>query len=202
MRLALLVACMGILGGGDTTGAQSAGMSSQALRQIDALLTQKAQRPPAQRKVDSSLVPAARMRRRETVANGVPRLRRTVEADDTVTVDVTGDVTGVLLADILTLGGTIVATVPRYERIRVRLPLEQVDAAAAQATDDALPVTAVTGQAEEGSEGTARLEIVFDLTPCVRDQLRHAPRLNEEPPEEERRAEERQEEHAPDGEPD
>ena len=101
-------------------------------RQIEALLAEKAQRTPAQRKVSSHLLHAARVARGEEIAGGSAlRLSAVaVAADGTVLVDVRAGVTPAVLARIEALGGSVLSSVPRYDAVRARLPLAAVEALA------------------------------------------------------------------------
>ena len=54
---------------------QSGGLSPQVAAQMDALMAEKASRTPAQRKMDSQLVYAAKMARGEQIAPNVATLR-------------------------------------------------------------------------------------------------------------------------------
>ena len=129
--------CWGLLGavlavpllvgpvGAQQTSAQAGGeLAVKTVRQIEALLAEKAQRTPTQRKVSSQLLPA-----RQAQGYGVARLPAPVEvaADEMVTVDIRADVTPEVLARIRSLGGTVINSVPRYRAIRARLPLSAVE---------------------------------------------------------------------------
>ena len=109
------------------TSAQASGkLPVKAVRQIEALLTAKAQRTPVQRKVSSQLLDA----RRE--AGVVRRQARFASAtDEMVTVDIRTDVTPEVLSRIRTLGGTVINSVGRYRAIRARLPIAAVEKLAA-----------------------------------------------------------------------
>ena len=108
------------------------GLPPALVRQIEAAMTEKAQRTPAQRKVSSQLLHAARIARGDELAGGAAARLTAVEvaADGTVAVDVRADVTPDLLARIDALGGTVLNSVPRYRAVRARLPLAAVEALA------------------------------------------------------------------------
>ena len=99
-----------------------------ALRQIEALMAEKAQRTPAQQKVSSQLLHEQRMRRGETIP-AEASLRRSIEvaSDGTVIVDIRAEVTADLLARINEVGGAVVNSLPADREIRARLPLDVVD---------------------------------------------------------------------------
>jgi hypothetical protein len=110
----------------------ASGLPPEALRQIEALMAEKAQRTPAQQKVSSRLLHEQRLRRGDTIAGGVA-LRRSVDvaADGTVTVDIRADVTPEVLAQIRGEGGDVINAVPAHRAIRARLPLDRLEAIAA-----------------------------------------------------------------------
>ncbi len=103
-------------------------LPAKAMRQIETLLEAKEQRTPAQRKVISQLLDAARQLPEPTVSD------RQLAADpdamaesEWVTVDIRADVTPAVLARIRALGGTVVNSVPKYQTIRARLPLAALE---------------------------------------------------------------------------
>ena len=132
----------------------------QAVRQIKALLAEKAQRTPAQRKVSSQFLEAQRTPPRRTVnrqlldeqrtptrqklnsqlqdalraplqkptAAGASRLQTTdLDAkNERVMVDIRADVTPAVLTRIRELGGTVIASVSKYQAIRAQIPLRAV----------------------------------------------------------------------------
>jgi hypothetical protein len=107
-----------------------------ALRQIRALIAEKSARNDAQRRLDSQLILELHRRRGHAIARTVPGLSTTIETDAEggTLVDITADVSGTLLARIETLGGTVLSQHPRYRAIRARLPLESLEALAADAS--------------------------------------------------------------------
>jgi hypothetical protein len=107
------------------------GLPAEAVRQIEALMADKAQRTAAQHKVSSRLLHEQRIRRGDTIAGGVS-LRRSVDvdADGTVTIDIRADVTPDVLARIREVGGAVINAVPAYRAIRARLPLDRIEALA------------------------------------------------------------------------
>ena len=154
----LLGAVLAILLLAGPAGAQQP--PARAVRQIEALLAEKAQRTPAQRKVSTQLLEAQRTPAQPTVnspllddrrtplrkptAAGTFRLQVTDpdvnneregtdgEAnDERVMVDIRADVTPAVLKRIRDLGGTVISSVPKYEAIRAQLPLRAVEMLAA-----------------------------------------------------------------------
>ena len=104
---------------GDKTARSGGTLPEKAVRQIEALLGEKEQRTPAQRKVGSQLLDAWQR------ARGQPAPHELVE------VDIRADVTPEVLARIRALGGTVINSVPRYRSIRAQLPLSAVTTLAA-----------------------------------------------------------------------
>ena len=101
----------------------------QAIRQIDALLADKATRTPAQRKMSSDLIYENRMRRGEAITPAVPALRTgvAVSPDGSVLVDLSADVTDALVNAITAVGGTVVSRVAQFDSLRARLPMVEVE---------------------------------------------------------------------------
>ena len=104
-------------------------LSPALVRQLEALMAEKAQRTPAQQKVSSHLLTAERIRRGEPIAGGVVLGQSAVEVGPggMVTVDVRADVTPEVLVRIDALGGSVINSVPKYRAIRARLPLAAVE---------------------------------------------------------------------------
>ena len=104
-----------------------------ARAQIDAVLVEKAERTPVQRKISSHLLYADRMRRGEPAVRGITFRRSPVEVapDGRVELDIRADVTDSLRATIETLGGTVLNSVPSFRAIRASLPLDRVETVAA-----------------------------------------------------------------------
>ncbi len=108
-------------------------LPEKAVRQIKAMLTTKAQRTSAQRKVSSQLLDAARsVQLPETAgsaqqppAPAVSARQQAADADvdaERVMVDIRADVTPTVLKRIRDLGGTVSSSVPKYQAIRAQLP--------------------------------------------------------------------------------
>ena len=103
-------------------------------RQIEALLAQKAQRTPAQRKLSSQLLDMVGSQQPQASEGGAHRR----DSDKPtlaklVTVDIRADVTPAVLAHIRALGGTVINSVPKYRAIRAELPLNALERLAALA---------------------------------------------------------------------
>ena len=112
-------------------------LPEKAVRQIKAMLTTKAQRTSAQRKVSSQLLDAARsVQLPETAgsaqqppAPAVSARQQAADADvdaERVMVDIRADVTPAVLTRIRELGGTVINSVPKYQAIRAQIPLRAV----------------------------------------------------------------------------
>ena len=108
-------------------------LSPSALAQISALDAEKTARTPTQRKIDSQLLYALKGMRHQAIAPGVATLRTTVTPDNAgmVTADIDARVNGVLLKQILRLGGAIINNFPQQNAIHASIPLSQVETIAA-----------------------------------------------------------------------
>jgi hypothetical protein len=108
-------------------------ISANVRQQISALMAEKAARTPAQRKMDSNLIYAAKMARGEQVAAGLDRLEVDVPStgDGRVVVDITAKVDGALLARLKELGAEVLISHPQYRSIRAEVSLDTVEAIAA-----------------------------------------------------------------------
>ncbi len=120
---------LGALGPRTAQAQLAAPDSAKIQRQLDAIRQDKEARPPAQRKIHSSLLYAAREATTGKALSSVPSLRSnvTVETDGRVKVKITADVTPELLATIKTQGGTVIASYPAYRAIYARLPLASLE---------------------------------------------------------------------------
>ncbi|HSD26404.1 MAG TPA: hypothetical protein VLL75_03825, partial [Vicinamibacteria bacterium] len=119
-----------------TSAAQD--LAPQAVEQIQALLEEKAARTPVQQRIDSQLLAAARMRRGQPVARGIPRLesvwgRVRRLPGDRVLVDIRADVDDALLARLAGLGARVESAFPEYRAVRAEIPLDRVEPIAALA---------------------------------------------------------------------
>ncbi len=133
--LAGLVAAGLLLSSPAPTRAQLADASSlppEAVRQIEAILAEKAQRTPAQQKVSSNLLRELRVRRGDApMAAAALRRSALVSPDGMADVDIAADVTPDLLARIGAAGGSLVSSVARYGAVRARIPLAALESIAA-----------------------------------------------------------------------
>ena len=113
-------------------------LSPAVERQIRALLSEKASRTPAQSKMDSHLVHAARILRGESLDPDYPTPRDALgtlllDSRNYVEVDIRADVNPDLLALIGSLGGTVESAFPEYESIRATVPLVTLERIAGRA---------------------------------------------------------------------
>lgn len=104
-------------------------IKESALRQIEALLLEKMQRTPAQRKLDSSLIYAIKAHRGDTLLTELPefQLSAPVRADGTVLVDITASIDPSLVNLIQALDGEVINQFAQYDSIRAELPLMQLE---------------------------------------------------------------------------
>ena len=107
-------------------------LSPQVSAQIDALMAEKLARTPAQRKMDSNLIYAAKMARGERIALNVSTMRVTFSDVNArgVVVDVRADVSDRLLDQLRKLGADVIS-VSVYRSIRLRIGTGQLEALAA-----------------------------------------------------------------------
>lgn len=117
--------------------AQNRALSAGAQRQISGLLAEKAARTPAQQKMSSHLVHAAKILRRQPVHPDYPVPPDAIasvrlDAQNRVTVDMNADVTPELLAAIGNAGGTVFNSYPEFRALRARLPLLAVEQVASR----------------------------------------------------------------------
>lgn len=94
-------------------------LSDEAIRQIETLQAEKASRSPAQKKMDSQLVHAARILRGKAIA-GAPKLQPAlkVRGDGRVLVDMDATVSDALLERIKAGGGQVIVSVPELKAVR------------------------------------------------------------------------------------
>ena len=112
----------------DRSPVDGGGLPLAAVRRIEAAMAAKARRTPAQRKIGSQLLDAAR--------DGSPAPALEADAGGRVLVDITAGVSPSLLARIVALGGTVVDSVARYRAVRAWLAPEALEALAADEAVD------------------------------------------------------------------
>ncbi|HEY2712077.1 MAG TPA: FG-GAP-like repeat-containing protein [Chthoniobacterales bacterium] len=108
---------------------QTGSINNTTQVQVAALMRDKEARTPAQNKISSHLLDAAKLRRDGFVNQAVPDLRNlvVVDPDGRVRVDITANVSAQLLREIRATGGTILGSYPRDHSIRAILPLEKLE---------------------------------------------------------------------------
>jgi subtilisin-like proprotein convertase family protein len=113
---------------------QNVPLSAELRNQITALQAEKESRTPAQRKMDSQLVHLVRKQRGEKLGAGLEAFEKGVKASESGSelVDLNCIVSEPLLAALKAANGQIVASVPRFNSVRVRLPVTQLEAIAAR----------------------------------------------------------------------
>ena len=116
-----------------STGAQPDALSSAVLRQIQALQEEKATRTPAQRKMDSQLIYAAKELRGQAIATGAPAVKANIKfaPDGRVLVDMDAEVTPELLREVARVGGEVVSRFAQFRAVRALLPAGQIETVAA-----------------------------------------------------------------------
>jgi hypothetical protein len=129
-RQALVLGGLLVAGFGGPAAAQELGERGE--QQIRAILTEKASRTPAQRKLATALLYANRESRGLAMVQGLPPLRRIadragVEPDGMVIVDIRGEVTDALLESVAGMGGRVSVALPSYGAVRARVPVRRVE---------------------------------------------------------------------------
>jgi hypothetical protein len=130
---ALAIALSMFAGDSRLSAQQTEGIAPEALSQIAALAEEKAARTPAEQKLDSQVLYASRMEQGEPVALGVQTLN--VELPDVnargAVLDVSVEVEQTILDEFVALGAEIIEVNERYNHVRLRIDLSQVEALAA-----------------------------------------------------------------------
>ncbi|MCI5223571.1 MAG: hypothetical protein D3924_13105 [Candidatus Electrothrix sp. AR4] len=104
-------------------------LSRAALSQLNIIAKEKGNRTEAQKKIDSNLLYAEKQRRGDPMFKSLPAFRQTVriDAQGMVLVDIKAIVSEELLATIERLSGKVINSFTKYNAIRARIPLEQVE---------------------------------------------------------------------------
>ena len=113
---------------GQVTGS-GARIGDQALQQILALDREKDARTPAQKKMDSQLIYAARKLATGVASSAAPAMEvdAKITPDGRVLVDITATVNDDLLGAIRRSGGQVINSVARYDAIRALVPVAQIE---------------------------------------------------------------------------
>ena len=114
--------------------AQPEPLQDSAVEQIKVLMQEKKNRTPAQRKMESHLIHAAREHRHEFISlHGTNLQFRThCQTNGLVLVDMDAEVTPAVLAAIEQAGGKVIAPVPSFHAIRALLPVQEMETLAAR----------------------------------------------------------------------
>ncbi|MBI3474237.1 MAG: IPT/TIG domain-containing protein [Acidobacteria bacterium] len=112
--------------------ANTGGLSSSAMQQIETLEQEKQSRTPIQKKISSRLIYTARMLRGEAAAPGIPVLYTNLELDEqnNLFVDIKAVVSDNLLQKLRELGVRIIRSEPNYRSIRAFVSPYQLEAVA------------------------------------------------------------------------
>ena len=125
--------------------------------QVEALYREKAARSPAQQKLDSKLLFAARKHRGEAPVPGVPTLNVSIPTDPSgrVHVQIRGEITTHLVAECEKHGGSVLKSFPEYQSLYATIPLKRLEKLAERADVwwIAPPAEAQTNSGEVDSEG-------------------------------------------------
>ena len=110
-------------------------VTSATMKQIESLLNEKNNRTPAQQKMDSRLLQAAKEFRGEKMAEGVDLqpAAADVESDafGTLKVDIKGDITPAFLSKLTSAGGKVIFASAQYHTVRATINLKIAEAIAA-----------------------------------------------------------------------
>ena len=108
-------------------------LSDSAIAQINALIAEKNARTPAQRKMDSQFIYAARMNAGQAIASGVQTLDTGVllDAQGRTDIDVRIAVDAESIALVKSLGGEILLSTPSANSILARFPIGAIETLAA-----------------------------------------------------------------------
>ena len=130
-------------------------ISPQLAQQLKAVMEEKLSRTPAQNKIDTFLLMA--MKRQRGEATPFAPIGVDVANDGTVVVDIKCPVTDNMTNALEAMGGTILHSHPRYDTIRARIPLAQLETLASKSVVRSvrLPVPWITRQGTTITEGDA-----------------------------------------------
>ena len=107
-------------------------LPESARSQIQSLILEKQNRTPGQTKLSSRLLHAWSMKNGKSIAQDIRTLRSGVQIarDGTTEVDIKTDISNTLLAQIESLGGTIINQHPSHQTLRVRININQIESLA------------------------------------------------------------------------
>src|ERR1022692_4274248 len=112
-------------------GASAQPIPDEGLRQIQAFITDKESWTPAEKKLQSTLLYAARFRSQGFLGLGLPVsnagvdgfIATNVAPDTTVAVTIRGDINADLIAALSAAAGADIRSYPQFDRVTLRLPL-------------------------------------------------------------------------------
>jgi len=142
------------------TGVRAQELSANARRQIEALLSEKASRTPAQRKMGSNLVLASKVLRGEQIHPDFPKPSYAIpsvrpDARNNVEVDLQADITPSLLGFLQASGATVLDSSADYRSAKVRMPLLAVEKLAER--DDVRQIHVVRQPFSRSRKGTTTI---------------------------------------------
>jgi subtilisin-like proprotein convertase family protein len=160
------------------SAASTADLPANAVAQINALAQAKLGLSPAERKVDSKLLAADKIRRNVPLAAGVNRVATGVTTDKAgrATVDIKAAVSKDLLGRVAALGGSVRDTQLKYNSIRADVPLASIEALAATpgVSKVALASGAMTDRVGPGPQRLSKVEREAQLRQRVATALAEA----------------------------
>ncbi|HTM46410.1 MAG TPA: hypothetical protein VL137_15725, partial [Polyangiaceae bacterium] len=140
-----------------TTAAPSpSGISGEAAAQMQALLAEKKSRTPAQAKLDSHIVLEAKRRRGDPALSSLSSLKSTLKLSEAgmLRVDIKGTIDDALIAHIKQLGGSVIASVPRFHQVQADMPIDALEILAAdKQVHSIMPALGMTTRKVDTSEG-------------------------------------------------
>lgn len=104
-------------------------ISQQAAIRIQALIDEKDSRTPAQQKISSQLIYAAKMQKGEAISTLAPTLSVDIETTDEglVTVDIAAVVDKKLLSKLREMGVKVISSSVQYHTVRAEVSLNQLE---------------------------------------------------------------------------
>jgi hypothetical protein len=90
-------------------------------------MAEKTTRTPAQQKIDSQLLKRARLKRQGLSSTAIDQDQLERDSAGRVAVDISGEVTNILLDAIQREGGSVISSYPQFKALRAYLTLESLD---------------------------------------------------------------------------
>jgi subtilisin-like proprotein convertase family protein len=145
-------------------------LSEAAAQQMDALLQEKKNRTPEQRKIDPQLLYEAKKQSGQPVAENVPTLSTNIQVDDQnrVLVEIRCQVTDTVVRAINRLKGEIEISLPQEKTLRARLPLTALESLASLAEIRYIePAEQYVLEGNERKAATTTTALPFPLGPVT-----------------------------------